>query len=122
MSVQVLVIEDNYVLCRLVTDVLTFAGYEPASAASGDEALALLQTRSGVPDVILCDFHLPDMTGCEVFARLHAAPKWNSIPFILLSGETELLTPCGNFQMVKPFMLQTLLSTIEQALHEASSF
>lgn len=65
--------EDNVVNQRLVVAFLEDAGHMPALAASGREALAVLESRSF--DIVLMDIQMPDMDGFQVTATIRAREK-----------------------------------------------
>ncbi|HWQ66418.1 MAG TPA: PAS domain S-box protein [Methanospirillum sp.] len=57
-------------------------GMKITTALSGSEAIKLLKTYQ--PDIIVSDYHMPDMNGIELLKYLH--PRCNNIPFILFTG------------------------------------
>ena len=60
-------------------------GYEVSEADSGKSGLAMI--RSDVPDLIICDINMPEMSGDELFAQLRQSDsEFSIIPFIFLSG------------------------------------
>jgi two-component system, sensor histidine kinase len=68
--IKVLHIEDDPSFARAVARLLRIEGYEVISAASGDEAIQVVESGL-VPDVILADCHLPSvMTGDQVAADI----------------------------------------------------
>ena len=67
---KVLHVEDDPSVARAVARVLRIKGYEVTSAASGAEAVQVVENGL-VPDVILTDYHLPfEMTGDQVLAEI----------------------------------------------------
>jgi DNA-binding response OmpR family regulator len=71
--------ENRYVLCR----VLSGAGYECLEAGTGKEALDIAQT---LPDVIILDVHLPDISGYDVCRRIKENPQTASISILQISA------------------------------------
>ncbi len=61
---KILVIEDDFMFCKLLTNFLNKNGYNAAQAASGDEAKKLLGANE--IDLAVIDYRLPDMTGIDV--------------------------------------------------------
>jgi CheY-like chemotaxis protein len=80
---QILVVDDReqnrYVLCR----VLKQANYESLEAGSGAEALALAAT---LPDVIILDVSLPDISGFDVRRRIKSDPQTSQISVLQISA------------------------------------
>ena len=83
-SDRVLVVDDEEDTRRLMEEVLTSAGYVPVLAASGSEALEILQQRP-VSAAIL-DLAMPGMNGFEVIERMRADPNMASIPVLVVTG------------------------------------
>ena len=61
MGVSILVIEDNPTNLELMTYLLTAFGHTAIRARTGEEGVRLATER--VPDLILCDIHLPGING-----------------------------------------------------------
>ena len=69
-QLKVLHIEDDLSVARAVARLLRIKGFEVTSAASGAEAVQVVENGL-VPDVILTDYHLPfEMTGDQVVAEI----------------------------------------------------
>ncbi|MGH7636140.1 MAG: response regulator, partial [Gemmatimonadaceae bacterium] len=79
----VLVVDDDSALIRTLSDILSMHGYEPATASTAREGLALATSRS--PALAVIDLRLPDMDGMELAAKLHE-----------LSALTEVVVLTGN--------------------------
>src|SRR5581483_4395606 len=67
----VLLVEDDEATRFAMAGVLHREGYQLHLAASGGEALGVLQASAPSVDVLLLDVHLPDVTGAELCARLN---------------------------------------------------
>ena len=115
---RLLVVDDE----SLILDSFRFAfpapQYEVITAATGRQALELFSTLS--PDVVICDIKLPDMTGIDLFRKLHTEdPK---IPVILMTGHGTAGTAidamrAGAFEYVlKPLDPDTLIPLVESAI------
>jgi signal transduction histidine kinase/DNA-binding response OmpR family regulator len=101
-SPRVLVVEDNPMARRALTDLLAHAGFQPLEAASGQEAEAMLDEA----DAIVTDQHMAGGDGWHVLrtARAHHA----SMPIILLSAVAPQRPPdlapstCFDLVLKKP--------------------
>ncbi|HEX6371895.1 MAG TPA: response regulator [Longimicrobium sp.] len=109
----VLLVEDSDAIRDAFTILLEDAGYTVLGAATGAEALRLAGER--VPELVLLDMGLPDMTGLEVVRRLKAAPQTASIAVVALTGRDEeadrracLAAGCAAY-IVKPVNTQKLV-------------
>ncbi len=65
------------------TRILKKAGFEVWEAASGNEALAKIKD---MPDMVILDVNLPDISGLEVCERIKSDPSTSSIPVLHLSA------------------------------------
>jgi CheY-like chemotaxis protein len=95
---SLLVVDDDPAMSRLVTLTLVAAAEDgPAFGApiqlsavhNGQDALEYLRgcgERRALPDAILLDLGLPDISGWDVLAALQANPEWRAIPVILLTA------------------------------------
>lgn len=71
--------ENRYILGR----VLSASGYSCTEAATGSQALEMVQT---MPDLLILDVRLPDMSGFNVCQTLKSDPRLASIPVLLISA------------------------------------
>ena len=81
---QILVVEDETRIARIVRDYLERAGYRVAVAGKGTDALAFARSRH--PDLIVLDLGLPQMDGLEVTKALR---KQSNVPIIILTARVE---------------------------------
>jgi two-component system OmpR family response regulator len=115
---RVLVVDDEPNIVDVITMALRYQGFEAASAATGEEALAAVQSFR--PQVMILDVMLPDMEGFEVAERLGA--ERGQVPIIFLTArdatEDKLrgLTTGGDDYMTKPFSLEELVARIRVIL------
>ena len=114
---RVLVVDDEENLRLVVRTFLKREGYEVEVAASGEEALALVETFG--PDVILTDVRMPRMGGLELLATLKA--KGNDCTVIVMSayGNVDLALEAmkaGAYDYIqKPFKAEEVVLTLRKA-------
>ncbi|HXP34708.1 MAG TPA: response regulator [Chthoniobacterales bacterium] len=114
---KILAVDDSLMLLSFVKEVLSEANYEVTTASTGEEAVRAAQ--SGVPDLILLDFILPDMKGDEVCRRLLENPGTAAIPVVYMSGYGAELqaSRSENSNVIgflnKPFTSDLLIKTVE---------
>lgn len=82
----VLLVDDDGFMLGVLADMLSGQDYRVLSAASGEEALALLGHEA--VDVIVCDQAMPGMSGTELLAQ--AAARYPSTVRLMLTGQAEL--------------------------------
>jgi len=81
----ILYIEDNEMNAELVKAIGENAGYKMLIALSGQEGLDLADKH--LPDLIVCDYHLPYMNGHDVIVALRANDKTKHIPIMMLTAD-----------------------------------
>jgi two-component system OmpR family response regulator len=111
-SGRVLIADDEPHVRELLRDFLSGQGYEVATAATGDEALAAVPTLR--PDVILVDRLMPGLSGTAVLDALRRAGV--TVPVILMFGH-HATVPEGFFGVLrKPFNLPRLAEVVAAAM------
>jgi two-component system, sensor histidine kinase len=118
-AIKVLHIEDDPSVTRSVARLLRLHGYEVISAASGDEAIQLVEGGL-IPDLILSDYHLPCALTCdqvitEIETRLGFKP-----PTIVLSSassiESEKMRSVADRIFAKPADMHVVFREIASLL------
>jgi two-component system, OmpR family, alkaline phosphatase synthesis response regulator PhoP len=105
---DVLVIEDDPVVSRLVAHLLMRRGFIVHVAADGLHAQTLLKTLPR-PAVVVMDVMLPYVSGFELITEIRQTPGWDRVPVIVLtskSQERDVLRAFDagvNDYVVKPF-------------------
>ena len=94
--------------------------YEIVSAKSGTQCLDLLE-KSVIPDIILLDIMMSDMSGWEVYDKLKGNSAWKKIPIIFLTARTDRIAKSagdflGDDYIEKPFDRQELKKRIDKLL------
>ena len=90
--------------------------YTPLWVVTSHDALRVVQEH--IPLLFLLNYHLPSMTGLQLYDQLHAIPGLETIPAIMLSATLPRaeLKHRGIFGLDKPFDLDELLLLIERAI------
>ncbi len=115
-----LIVDDEANLRAGLRDILSLMGYRVEEAASGHEALKLLESVSY--DLMVLDIRMPGMDGVEVMHR--ARQMCPDLPIIVLTAHASLESAIAAVKsdaadyMLKPFDIEDLISTISQALQE----
>ena len=111
---RVLLIEDDRLMARAVTLMLTGVGVEHETVSEGEAAIELARVYDY--DAILLDLNLPDLHGYEVLRRIRLARI--STPVMILSGESEIATKVSGFgfgaddYVTKPFQRDELVARL----------
>ena len=120
----ILVVDDDPVDLKLVSDTLKKFHYAVVPAVSGPESIA--KAREVHPDLILMDILMPGMDGTEAYSRIKADPDIEDIPVLfltsVLSRDEEQLG--ANIEesffnvLAKPFKTQDLVARIRDIIGE----
>lgn len=81
---QILIVDDEPVWLKVLTQLLQMKGYTVKEAASGADALNTL--KSYEPDLILLDVRMPDMNGFDLLDHIKKLPKLASKPVVFVSA------------------------------------
>jgi two-component system alkaline phosphatase synthesis response regulator PhoP len=119
MQKKILVVDDEKDIVGSLKIALESDNYKVFEAYTGDGAIR--KARSEVPDLILLDLMLPDMTGYEICNNLRKDPLTKSIPIIMVTGLGETGRIAGmdlgaDDYITKPFDLNELKTKIRNAL------
>jgi two-component system, OmpR family, KDP operon response regulator KdpE len=118
---QILVIDDEVQIRRLLQITLQSNDFEVVSAESGSEGIAMVAQHP--PDLILLDLGLPDKSGHEVLKHLR---EWYSKPILIISVQSDeqaivkALDGGANDYVTKPFRSGELLARVRTALRNSA--
>ena len=115
----ILVIDDDALVLSTLTELLHAHGYRVLEAARGPDGLAL--TRAERPDLILVDYHMPEMDGVAVVEALKGDAATRGIPVVAFTSGTAAdanrLVKAGCIGFIpKPFEPGTLPDLVAQFL------
>ena len=122
---RILIVEDNKVDVRLLKDILESRGYEILLTGDGVEAIDLAVVS--LPDLILMDIQLPDISGLEMTRRLRGDERSRRIPIIAVTAfamgwhEREALDSGCDAYISKPISMLGFLRTVELFLPQFSN-
>ena len=117
---RILVVDDQPANLRTLAALLSRVGHEVATAANGDDALALAGELC--PDLILLDMMMPGMDGFAVLAELRQQPSLQGVPVVFLTAAHDrdlLLRAFGGGAVdyvTKPFLPEELLARVHAHL------
>ncbi|XHX76640.1 MAG: putative bifunctional diguanylate cyclase/phosphodiesterase [Stenomitos frigidus ULC029] len=120
MRADILIVDDTPLNLRLLSNILTKAGYQVRQSLSGEMALRAVQALS--PDLLLLDIMMPSMDGYTLCQTLKANPETASIPVIFLSALSDGLDKARAFAVggadyiTKPFHVEEVLARVQNQL------
>ncbi len=125
MKSHILIVEDEPPLIEVVRYNLEKEGYQVSVAEDGKRALN--KVRESIPDLIILDWMLPELSGIEVCRQLREDPDSKDIPVIMLTARGEEadrlkgLASGADDYVVKPFSPAELLARVRAVLRRSTS-
>jgi two-component system phosphate regulon response regulator PhoB len=119
-TAKILIVEDEPAIRELLALNLRHAGFEPVHAP--DAAAARREIDAALPDLVLLDWMLPDMTGVEVVRKLRADTRTRHLPVIMLTARSAESDKLGGFAagaddyVTKPFSPRELVARVRALL------
>ena len=123
MKASVLIVEDDAALAELLVWNFTSEGYDVRQTRDGAEALVMV--REQLPDVIVLDWMIDNVSGIEVCRQLRRISESAAVPILMLTARSEeedrirgLKTGADDY-VTKPFSPRELLARVEALLRRA---
>lgn len=117
---KILLVEDKYTTRALVRGLLKAGPYDFVEAEDGAQGLRV--ARKELPDLIISDVEMPNMSGLEMCRFLRSDPSLRAIPVVLLTSRTDQRTRDDAFKvgatafMNKPIQADALEEKVSQLL------
>jgi CheY-like chemotaxis protein len=117
---HILVIDDEEIITGMLESILKGLGYQVTISNSGPEALALLEQKTDLFDVLITDMTMPHLTGLELARKALAIRP--DLPIILCTGFSELINKeqarsIGiRAYLMKPVSVREMALTVRQVL------
>jgi CheY-like chemotaxis protein len=119
---NILIVDDEPYMTRVVQVTLMGKGFELRTAHSGKDALERIQEQ--IPDLIILDVLMPEMSGIETMHQLDQLGLLNRIPIILLTGKgqstltDDIISRANATVMSKPFSPTELKQAVDWLISE----
>jgi CheY-like chemotaxis protein len=112
----ILVVEDELFLRLMAVDIVEHAGFEALSAATADEALAILEVRADDVRLVFTDVEMPG--SMDGLGLAHAVrDRWSPVELIVTSGRTHVPAkdlPDGGRFFAKPYDVEALSQAFQE--------
>jgi two-component system chemotaxis response regulator CheY len=121
MGKKILIVDDSPTILMSLQGILTRAGHAVSQAASGEEAMAVLQ-RGLKPDLIITDYHMGAMNGIDLVRAVRKTAGLQFIPVLMATTESQrqkridAKAAGATGWLVKPVLADALLQVIKQVV------
>lgn len=118
---QILVIDDDPELQELIRVLLNHAGMDAIPAETAAAAAQILR-KSPLPDLVLLDLMLPDVSGLELLRQIRAKEVFDALPVVILSALADPeqirdgLKAGADRYITKPYIAGNLVNTVQDVL------
>jgi putative nucleotidyltransferase with HDIG domain len=117
---QMLVVDDDPAVRALLCNIFRAQEFECEAAESGEEALEMVEKQRF--DVIICDLHMPGISGLQFLEK--AKPRCPSTAFLFATGEGNVRIGVRAMKegiydyILKPFKVEQVIRSVQQALEK----
>ncbi len=121
---RILIVEDELEMARGLKDIFEFEGFEVATAETAREGLQALARK--IPDCLILDLMLPDMSGYQVCEQLRK--KKLTMPIIMLTARGQEYDKIRGLEagaddyLTKPFGVGELVARVRALLRRSSGY
>ena len=119
-TAKILIVDDEPMICRLLSKLMESEGYETIVALHGREAMEKIRHDS--PDVVLSDFRMPGMGGMEILKKVKEIDS--DVPVIMVIGyadvhdAVEAMRQGAQDYLSKPFNHHEVIRVVHRTLQE----
>ena len=120
MKAKILVVEDDPDIMRILTQTLSAAGFQVVPAYGGEDAIK--KVRAHMPDLVLTDLAMPQVSGVEVIETVKQDPETRQIPVDAVTAhvwdglaQNAGQVGCDGY-LSKPFTAKQLLQEVYKFL------
>ncbi|HET7579328.1 MAG TPA: response regulator [Bacillales bacterium] len=113
---KILIVDDQYGIRILLTEILQTEGYETCEAANGVQALSIVEKEK--PGLVLLDMKIPGMDGLEILKRVKKMRPDTKVIIMTAYGELEMIEEAMASGAItyfpKPFDIDEVLVSIKE--------
>lgn len=119
---KMIVADDSRLIRGIIEKTATAMGFEVLHAANGADALTLLESGGKEINLVLLDWNMPMMNGIDVLKNMRADDRFQGIPVLMVSTESEedkikeAIDAGAHGYLTKPFNADKLTNAIHQVL------
>jgi two-component system phosphate regulon response regulator PhoB len=122
---KIVIVEDEPSAADVFGEMMRFSGYEVVKIHSSTTALSVI--RAELPDAILLDVMMPDVSGLEVLRYMRREPSLMHIPVVIVSARTlptdirAGMEAGASAYLTKPVGFQELRETVAEVIRKAEN-
>ena len=122
---KIVIVEDEPAAADLFEEMLRINQYKVIKTHSGGGALSIIQNE--MPDAVLLDIMMPDISGIEVLRYMRREPRLRQIPVVIVSAKAlpsdirAGMEAGATAYLTKPVGLDELRQTVKDVLHAAQA-
>lgn len=113
---QIVVVDDSKAMRSIVMRAVRQAGYAATFLEAGNGAEALETIRANSPELVLCDWNMPEMTGIDLLRKLRAEGNQVRVGFVTsesdASARDQAFQSGASFLLTKPFTPDALKAAL----------
>lgn len=104
-----LVVDDSRAIRTILTRTLSSFGFDTVEADNGRTGLEALRAMPAPPDVVLVDWHMPELDGLTFVFEVRSQPAWRNVRIVMVTNESEqrhivrALAAGAHDYLIKPF-------------------
>ncbi|MFC1997070.1 response regulator transcription factor [Chloroflexota bacterium] len=117
---KIVIVEDEPDTAEMFAEMMRLSGYDVLKSYGGTPAIGLITNE--MPDVVVLDVMMPDLSGLEVLRVLRRDPRLENIPVIVVSARSlpsdikDGLDAGANKYLTKPVAFQDLNEAVENLI------
>ena len=121
---KIIIVEDGPDTAEMFAEMMRLSGYHVLKSYGGTPAIALISHE--IPDVVVLDVMMPDLSGLEVLRHLRRDPRLEKIPVIAVSAKSlpsdikNGLDAGANKYLTKPVAFQDLNAAVRDVINAAA--
>jgi DNA-binding response OmpR family regulator len=118
---HILVVDDDPELLQLVRVLLSRIGFDAVTVTNAAEAAQAMRNPP-LPDLLILDLMLPDVSGVEFLKQMRSKPNFDSVPVLVLSALIDpdhirqALDVGADRYLTKPYIANNLLTVVQEIL------
>jgi len=119
---KILIVDDSTAMRMIVKKTLRLAGFEGHDIVEADDGVkALAAIKSSKPDLVLCDWNMPNMTGLQLLEALTSSGVKLTFGFVTTEATPDMLAKAmgagAKFLISKPFTPESFKEQLSKHIH-----